>query len=200
LAEINRLKQGGMMSDKTYEAATVNAPTRRQVIVGAVAACGGIVIGSENLWGDTEDGISRSAESIHQEPMFKATRKRIYEALTDPTQFHKVTLLSEAMRSGMEPGMKPTEIGREAGGGFSLFGGHVTGRQIELVPNERIVQAWRAGSWDPGIYSIAKFDLVEQGSGTKIIFHHSGFPEGQAQHLAAGWKGNYWEPLQKFLA
>jgi activator of HSP90 ATPase len=96
--------------------------------------------------------------------------------------------------------MKPTEIGREAGGGFSLFGGYVTGRQIELVPNERIVQAWRAGSWDPGIYSIAKFDLVEQGSGTKIIFHHTGFPEGQAGHLAAGWKGNYWEPLQKFLA
>jgi uncharacterized protein YndB with AHSA1/START domain len=179
LAKIKRLDQGGMMSDKSDEAATVNAPTRRQVIVGAFAACGGIAIGSETLWGDTEDGISRSAESIHQEPMFKATRKRIYEALTNPTQFHKVTLLSEAMRSGMEPGMKPTEIGREAGGGFSLFGGYVTGRQIELVPNERIVQAWRAGSWDPGIYSIVKFDIVEQGSGTNSSFTIPGFRMGR---------------------
>jgi activator of HSP90 ATPase len=191
---------GGMMSDQGDEAVTINAPTRRQIIVGAASACGAIVIGSVNAWGDTQDGISHSAESIHQEAVFKASRRRIYEALTDSVQFHKVTLLSEAMRSGMAPGMKPTEISREVGGAFSLFGGYVTGRQIELVPNERIVEAWRAGSWDLGIYSIAKFDLVEQGSGTKIVFHHTGFPEGQAEHLAAGWKGNYWEPLQKFLA
>jgi activator of HSP90 ATPase len=189
-----------MMSDQGDEAVTINAPTRRQIIVGAASACGAIAIGSVNAWGDTQDGISHSAESIHQEAIFKASRRRIYEALTDSVQFHKVTLLSEAMRSGMAPGMKPTEISREVGGAFSLFGGYVTGRQIELVPNERIVEAWRAGSWDLGIYSIAKFDLVEQGSGTKIIFHHTGFPEGQAGHLAAGWKGNYWEPLQKFLA
>jgi activator of HSP90 ATPase len=82
---------------------------------------------------------------------------------------------------------------------FSLFGGYITGRQIELVPNLRIVQAWRAGGWDPGHYSIAKFELVEQGSGTKIVFDHTGFPIGQAEHLAEGWKGNYWEPLEKFL-
>ena len=89
---------------------------------------------------------------------------------------------------------------RHAGGAFLLFGGYITGRQIELVPNERVVQAWRAGGWDPAHYSIAKFELVEQGSGTKIVFDHTGFPNGQAEHLAEGWKGNYWEPLEKFLA
>jgi len=67
------------------------------------------------------------------------------------------------------------------------------------VTNERIVQAWRAGSWDPGIYSIARFELVEQGSGTKIVFDHTGFPKGDGEHLAGGWKMNYWEPLEKFL-
>jgi activator of HSP90 ATPase len=54
--------------------------------------------------------------------------------------------------------------------------------------------------WDPGVYSIAKFELVQQGSGTKITFDHTGFPQGQAEHLAAGWKANYWEPLEKLLA
>ena len=71
--------------------------------------------------------------------------------------------------------------------------------QLELVPSERIVQAWRAGGWDPGDYSIAKFQLVEQGAGTKIVFDHSGFPKGKAEHLAEGWRINYWEPLEKFL-
>ncbi len=103
------------------------------------------------------------------------------------------------MKSGMAPGAKPTEISQEAGGAVTLFGGYITGRQIELVPNERIVQAWRAASWDPGVYSIAKFELTEQGTGTKILFDHVGFPVGRAQHLASGWQSNYWEPLEKFL-
>jgi Activator of Hsp90 ATPase homolog 1-like protein len=47
---------------------------------------------------------------------------------------------------------------------------------------------------------IAKFDLVEQGSGTKIVFDHTGFPKGDAETLASGWKAHYWEPLAKFFA
>jgi predicted TIM-barrel fold metal-dependent hydrolase len=41
--------------------------------------------------------------------------------------------------------------------------------------------------------------LIEQQSGTRIVFDHTGFPKGQAQHLAEGWKANYWEPLEKYL-
>jgi len=82
---------------------------------------------------------------------------------------------------------------------FILFGGHIIGRQIELVPNERIVQAWRVVDWEPGVYSIAKFELREQGSGTKIVLDHMGFPKGLGEHLAAGWRSHYWEPLEKFL-
>jgi len=86
-----------------------------------------------------------------------------------------------------------------AGSAFMLFGGHIAGRQIELVSNERIVQAWRVVTWSPGVYSIARFELKEQGSSTKLVFEHVGFPEGQGQHLAEGWKVNYWEPLEKYL-
>ena len=68
------------------------------------------------------------------------------------------------------------------------------------MPNQRIVQAWRAGNWPPGIYSIAKFELVEQGSGTRIVFDHTGFPKGDAEALASGWKAHYWEPLAKLLS
>jgi uncharacterized protein YndB with AHSA1/START domain len=180
--------------------APVAAPTRRQMMAGVVIALGGLALGSNEAWAGAEEEISRTAEAIHQEPVFKASRKRVYEALTDAKQFDKVVQLSAAMKTGMPPGAKPTEISREVGGAFSLFGGYITGRHIELVPNERIVQAWRTGGWAPGVYSIAKFELVEQGSGTKIVFDHTGFPKGEAEHLAVGWKGNYWEPLEKLLA
>ena len=144
--------------------------------------------------------ISKTGEAVHQEVVFKASRKRVYEALTDTKQFNNVMLLSAAMQGGMPPGAAPTEISREVGGAFSIFGGHIVGRHVELVPNERIVQAWRVVDWDPGVYSIAKFELIEQGSATKLVLDHAGFPGAQGQHLADGWKANYWEPLEKYLA
>ena len=192
-----------MMSDSTNLEALANGSTRRQAIVGVVIAFGGFTLGSTKVWAGAENEISHTAEAIHQEPVIKASRKRVYEALTDAKQFDKVIQLSGVMQS-MYLGDKPAEISREVGGAFSLFGGYITGRHIELVPNERIVQAWRTGSWDPGVFSIARFELVEQGSGTssgtRIVFDHTGFPKGEAEGLASGWKAHYWEPLEKLLA
>lgn len=45
-----------------------------------------------------------------------------------------------------------------------------------------------------------KFELNDDGSNTKLVFDHTGFPQGAAEHLAIGWKSHYWEPLQKYLA
>ena len=94
----------------------------------------------------------------------------------------------------------PAEISGEVGGAFTCFGGHIVGRHVELVPNQRIVQAWRVVTWDAGVYSIAKFEFNEQGSATRLVFDHRGFPTGKAEHLADGWKANYWEPMRKYLA
>lgn len=188
-----------MRSTKYLHSPATN-PTRRQAIAGVALALGSLGLASAEAVGATTEDISHTAESIHDETVFKATRKRVYDALTDAKQFQQVTQLSAAVKSGMAPGNVPAEIRNEAGGAFSLFGGYISGRNIELVPNERIVQAWRAGSWGPGIYSIARFELVEQGAETKIAFDHTGFPKGDAEHLAEGWRTNYWEPLAKFLA
>src|SRR5271170_7789124 len=122
-----------IMSERKNLNDLVNTPTRRQLIAGVAATFGGMALGSRAAWAADEE-ISRTSEAIHQEPIFKASRRRVYEALTDAEQFNKVMQLSAAMKSGMPPGAKPGEISREAGGAFSLFGGYVTGRQIELVP------------------------------------------------------------------
>ena len=186
------------MIDKLNRARLTGMPTRRQAIARTGFALAGLAASSGVAWAAGEE-ISRTDESIHQEPVFTANRKRIFDALTDSKQFDKITKLGAAMNSGTPPGIAPTKISREVGGAFSLFGGHILGRHIELVPNQRIVQAWRLNNWPAGLYSIARFELTEQGSGAKIVFDHTGFPKGDADHLAEGWKGNYWEPLKKFL-
>ena len=121
--------------------------------------------------------------TIHQEIDFNASPQQLYEALLDAKQFTEF--------SG-----RPAEINREVGG-FSLFKGHITGRNLELVPNQRIVQAWRVVTWPEGAYSIARFELKPQESGTRLVLDHIGFPEGLHDHLAAGWEENYWSLLKK---
>ena len=124
---------------------------------------------------------------IHQEVDFKASPERIFAALTNAKQFSELT------------GGAPTEISPEAGGSFSCFGGMILGRNIELVPGQRVVQAWRVKTWEPGVYSIVKFELKAEGAGTRLVFDHTGFPEEHREHLAQGWHDNYWEPLKKYL-
>lgn len=172
--------------------------TRRGVIAAGAFALAGVSL-RRKTWALGDDGISNSAESIHQEPTFQADPRRIYQILLDAKQFDQIVRLGAATQSGSISGA-PVEISGQVGGAFKLFGGYITGRHLELVPNERIVQAWRVESWAAGEYSIVRFKLVEQGSGTKIIFDHKAFPAGLGQHLASGWKGNYWEPMEKYLA
>jgi uncharacterized protein YndB with AHSA1/START domain len=126
--------------------------------------------------------------SIHQEVVIPASPDRVYAALTISAQFTEVA------------GGRAAEIAPGEGGAFSLFGGAIHGRQIELVPGSRVVQAWRVKMWDAGVYSLVRFTLTAEGSGTKVVLDHSGFPDGQQDHLAAGWAANYWEPLTKYFS
>lgn len=80
-----------------------------------------------------------------------------------------------------------------------MFDGHIVGRNLELVQDRRIVQAWRVVDWPDGVYSIVKFELRPRGAGTHLVFDHVGFPENRRASLAAGWQSHYWDPLTKYI-
>jgi activator of HSP90 ATPase len=163
-------------------------------VAGVAIALAGMAPGSE-VWGKTEQQAAKDAAdasanntrtSLHQETNFSATPQRLYEVLTDAKQFAAFT--------GM-----PAEIDPKEGGAFSMFKGMIVGRNVEMIPGQRLVQAWRPTHWDAGLYSIVKFELKPQGSETMIVLDHTGFPAGEFDHLNPGWKLRYWDPLKKFL-
>lgn len=125
--------------------------------------------------------------TIHQEVRFKASPERIFAALTSGREFGQFT-------------GAPGEITAVEGGAFSLFGGQITGRYLELASDREIVQAWRAGTWPSGFYSIVRITLEKEGDQTKLTLDQSGFPDGAAEHLEGGWHKMYWEPLRFYLA
>jgi activator of HSP90 ATPase len=183
------------MRERENSATPRVSPTRRQMIASAAMAFGSLVAGSE-LWAKAQQqsmqqkpssAANATRTSLHQEAEFKASPQRVYEVFLDSKQFAACT--------GM-----PAEIDPKAGGAFSMFGGLIVGRNVELVPNERIVQAWRPTHWDPGVYSIARFEFKAQDGGTLIVLDHTGFPEGEYDHLDWGWHNHYWDNLKKYLA
>jgi activator of HSP90 ATPase len=174
---------------------------RRQVITFGALAMVGVVARPSSVLAEPNTEISRSEESIHQERTFAAERARVYAALTVEKQFDRIVRLSGVMGADAQAKMRnPTKMSPQAGGTFVLFDGYIVGRQLELVPDELIVQAWRVRNWPRGVYSIARFELSEQAGATKIVFDHTGFPKGDAEHLASGWQEHYWDPLTKLLA
>lgn len=187
------------MTCNRSEEAHATSTTRRQMVVGAALAVGGLIVNPLEALALDDGEITRSSASIHHRRFFNASPRRVYEALTDAKKFDRVTMMSEAMKGGMPAAAKPTTISPNDGGTFTLFGGVITGRHIELVPNTRIVQAWRDADWKPGVFSLVKFELAPERDGTVLTFEHSGFPDADAAHLSAGWKSNYWEPLEKYL-
>jgi activator of HSP90 ATPase len=132
--------------------------------------------------------------TIHQIVDLKADPQRVYELLLSSKQFSACTKKSFDNFSA-----NSAEIDAITGGRFSLFDGHIIGRVLELVPNQRIVEAWRVVDWPPGVYSIARFELKATGSGTQVTFDHIGFPEGLKEHLSIGWQQHYWDAMAKYF-
>jgi activator of HSP90 ATPase len=125
---------------------------------------------------------------IHQEVTFSVPPERVYALLTDGKLFAQAT------------GGRAAEIGAGEGARFSLFGGAIHGRHVELVSGARVVQAWRAQNWPEGHYSIVRFTLTEDGAKTKLVLDHTGYPDGDHDHLSQGWAANYFEPFAKYFA
>jgi activator of HSP90 ATPase len=126
--------------------------------------------------------------AIHQEVDIKGSPKAVYDILTSSEKFAKMT------------GGRDAKITAEDGGAVSLFGGDIQARNVELVPGKRVVQAWRSGAWPEGVYSIVRFELQSNGSGTKLTFDQSGYPDEAHDMLSGGWQQMYWEPMNAMLA
>ncbi|MCB1502191.1 MAG: SRPBCC domain-containing protein [Bauldia sp.] len=126
--------------------------------------------------------------AIHQEIDIGASPDVVYAVLTRSDEFARMT------------GGRAADIARDEGGAISLFGGDIEGRNIELVPGRRIVQAWRSRAWPEGVYSIIRFELAPAGKNTRLVFDQAGHPEEASAMLEGGWHQMYWQPMNAMVS
>ena len=124
--------------------------------------------------------------NIRQSVTVKATPREVYEALMDSRKHSKFT------------GAK-ARMSRKIGGKFTAFGSYIRGMNLDLVPNKRIVQAWRGSDWPKGHYSIATFSLKRIKGGTRLVFTQIGIPDREYKGINQGWRDYYWKPMKEMF-
>jgi uncharacterized protein YndB with AHSA1/START domain len=117
-----------------------------------------------------------------------ASAQDIYDAWLDSLAHTEMTG-SEAVMSD--------QVGDEV----EAWNGYITGRNLELVPGERIVQSWRTTQFtDEHEDSIITLTLEETEDGTLLTLVHSNVPKEMISYEQGGWHKHYFEPMQEYFA
>ena len=117
-----------------------------------------------------------------------ATPEQIYEIFMDSKKH------ADLISSG-------AEISREIGGKFNIYDDYITGRNLELVENEKIVQEWRGEEecWPKNHFSILTITLEKVSGGTKLILNQEKVPAECVDNFEKGWYDFYFNPLKNIF-
>lgn len=127
------------------------------------------------------------SKSFKQRIKLPALPKQVFE-----------TLLDSRKHTGFTGA--PAFCSKREGSEFSAYNGMLTGRNVELVNNKRIVQAWRAKNWPKGVYSIVSYTLTKTPDNKcSLEFNHIGIPDSELEKIKKGWDAHYWQPLKQYL-
>ncbi len=113
-----------------------------------------------------------------------ASPEKVFQALTQPKLIEKW--------SGSKAKMTD-----KAGEPFSLFDGTIFGKNVEVVPNKKLVQDWYAEKWT--IASRVTIDLKPSKQTTQINLRHEDVPDKSYNSINEGWTDSYFNPLKTLL-
>ena len=88
----------------------------------------------------------------------------------------------------------------EIGGSFTAWDGYITGHNILLEPNSRIVQSWRTSQFEEGEKDSQIEILLNENNGeTELTLIHSNIPES-GEHYRKGWDEHYFQPMKEYFS
>ncbi|CAO3638016.1 unnamed protein product [Cunninghamella echinulata] len=91
----------------------------------------------------------------------------------------------------------PAKISKEVGSPFELFGGNVSGKILELVPDKKIVQSWRLAGWPTGHYSTVTIELDQGSDSVRLNIKQEGIPLGEEELTRNNWNGYYFRAIKQ---
>ncbi|EGD72387.1 hypothetical protein PTSG_00408 [Salpingoeca rosetta] len=166
----------GMILPTKAKQATPSAPTS------------GVIIHSEK-----KDASSSAVEKKEKEVQPRGSFEMDEEFLCSPSDLFQCFVDENRVKAYTQA---DASIEAKMGGSFSLFGGNVTGVIKDLIPNERIVQAWRFKSWPEGMYSEVTMKFVPGDGCTHLKLTHNNIPDSDLERAKEGWKRHQFERIK----
>lgn len=118
---------------------------------------------------------------------FEVNSEQIYQAWLDST-------LHTAMTGGK------AICSDQTGGSFSAWDGYISGKNISLTTNKRIVQKWRTTEFrEKDEDSEITIELNDTLEGCELTLRHTHIPEGQSNYKL-GWSQHYFEPMHAYFS
>ena len=85
------------------------------------------------------------------------------------------------------------------GNSFTAWDGYISGKNLLLEENKRIVQSWRSSQFeDHEPDSQIEVRLSEQGGKTLITLIHTNLPDS-GEHYKKGWEEHYFQPMNSYF-
>lgn len=113
-----------------------------------------------------------------------ASPEQVYITLTNPATIQLWT-------------GEPAEMSTDPGSEFSLWSGSIAGKNLEFVPNKKIVQEWYFGEQPEA--SIVTMILHADKGGTSLELRHKNIPEEDYEEIREGWDNSYMGSLADFF-
>ncbi|PRP89632.1 hypothetical protein PROFUN_00896 [Planoprotostelium fungivorum] len=88
------------------------------------------------------------------------------------------------------------QMSAEVGGKFKLFGGYVSGENVQLERPNKIVQKWRIDKWPEGHYSTVTMEFSQKESKVHLTLTQKDVPDSERQNTEAGWVSNYFARMK----
>jgi uncharacterized protein YndB with AHSA1/START domain len=94
----------------------------------------------------------------------------------------------------------PASVSDLVGGEFDAWDGYIHGKNLELIPDRRIVQSWRTSEFsDTEPDSRIEVSLEPDGKQTRLTLKHTGLPPHGDQY-EQGWVESYFEPMKEYFS
>lgn len=113
-----------------------------------------------------------------------ADPEEVFAALTNPFQIE--------IWSGY-----PADMKAETGYVFSLWEGDITGVNLEVIPNRRLVQEWFFGEQEE--QSLVEIKLKKEGGKTLLELKHTHIPAEAYEEITEGWREYYLGSMKEML-
>jgi activator of HSP90 ATPase len=82
---------------------------------------------------------------------------------------------------------------------FTAWDGYISGTNLELIPHNKIVQAWRTSSFkDTDEDSNVEIVLNEINGKTELTLTHSNIPKDREDYKK-GWEDYYFKPMKDYF-